>query len=503
MKRNRLVQGMAVFCALGAVAVTGCSQAGQSTKAGGSTTPVTLRLGTNDDSTAPSARAIETFADQVEERSGGELVIEPVWAANQVEVPDWDQRVARMVVSGDLDMGLIPARAWDTEGVGSLRALSAPLLLTSQPLVDEVVRSDVAQDALAGLETAGVTGLALVPEGLRHVFSYGDPLVTPEDFASTTIRTPRSDTGYAVFRAWGASADDLLGEAFDEGAATGSVAGAESSFARAGGLPGLPTTVAANLTTYANVNTLVVQTKAFEGLTSGHADVLREAAVATRDAIVADPPDEAALAQEFCAQGGRVVAASDADLSALELASQPVYAELERDPATQRMLEQILQMKADIAPPAPIAQCGPAAGTVTPSKGPAGVADTGGLFPEGVYRMEIGEAAFLAEGISQEDAGNHAGRWTLTFRGGGVVIEDVRTRDGRRSSADGAYCVSGERVSVVQRQKGQCEQPVLFSARWQVDGRELRFTDVHDGATNAPTAFFDALWGSQVWTRID
>jgi len=307
---------MAVVSALGVAAVTGCSQAVESTKAGGSTTSVTLRLGTNDNEFAPSARAIETFADQVEELSGGELVIEPVWAANQdPEVRDWDQRVARMVVSGDLDMGFIPARAWDTEGVASLRALSAPLLLTSQPLVDEVVRSDVAEDALAGLETAGVTGLALVPEGLRHVFSYGDPLVTPEAFAGTTIRTPRSETGYAVFRAWGADPDDLVGQAFDDGIFTGSVAGVDSSFARAGGL-GSPTTVAANLTTSANVNTLVVQTEVLEGLTSAHADVLREAAIATRDAVLADPPDEAALAEDFCAAGGRVVTAGDADLTA-------------------------------------------------------------------------------------------------------------------------------------------------------------------------------------------
>jgi len=493
---------MAVVSALGVAAVTGCSQAVESTKAGGSTTPVTLRLGTNDNETAPSARAIETFADQVEELSGGGLVIEPVWAANQdPDVADWDQRVARMVVSGDLDMGFIPARAWDTEGVASLRALSAPLLLTSQPLVDEVVRSDVAEDALAGLETAGVTGLALVPEGLRHVFSYGDPLVTPEAFAGTTIRTPRSETGYAVFRAWGASPDDLVGQAFDDGVGTGSVAGVDSSFARAGGLlPGSPTTVAANLTTSANVNTLVVQTEVLEGLTSAHADVLREAAIATRDAVLADPPDEAALAEDFCAAGGRVVTAGDADLAALEVSSRPVYAELERDPATKEMLGQIVQMKADVPSPTPIAPCGSTSGGATPSVQPA---DTEGAFPEGVYRMEISEAVFLAAGVTQVDARNHAGIWTLTFGGGEVVIEDVRTSDNRRSSIDGAYCVSGQRVSVVERQSGQCGSPVLFSATWQLDGRELRFTEVHDGATDAPTVFFDALWGSQVWTRID
>ena len=58
------------------------------------------------------------------------------------EDPDWDQRVARKVAGGDFEMGLIPTRAWDTEGVTTLRALNAPFLITSEALRDEVIASD-------------------------------------------------------------------------------------------------------------------------------------------------------------------------------------------------------------------------------------------------------------------------------------------------------------------------------------------------------------------------
>ena len=102
--------------------------------------------------------------------------IEPVWnAAGDTGDDDWDQKVARMVVAGELDMGLIPTRAWDTEGVTSLRALNAPFLITSDELAAQVASSELAGTMLAGLDTVGVTGLALLPEGLRHVFSFGDP----------------------------------------------------------------------------------------------------------------------------------------------------------------------------------------------------------------------------------------------------------------------------------------------------------------------------------------
>ena len=58
---------------------------------------------------------IEEFARQAEERSDGLIRITPVWQAAGVVEDDWDQAVARLVSDGKVDMGLIPARAWDTQ----------------------------------------------------------------------------------------------------------------------------------------------------------------------------------------------------------------------------------------------------------------------------------------------------------------------------------------------------------------------------------------------------
>jgi TRAP-type C4-dicarboxylate transport system substrate-binding protein len=93
----------------------------------------------------------------------------------------WDQRVAQMVSDGDLDMGMIPARAWDTEGVTTLQALQAPFLITSDESLDEIVQSDLQKRLLAGLDAADVVGLALVPEGLRHPAGFDGPLLSVKD----------------------------------------------------------------------------------------------------------------------------------------------------------------------------------------------------------------------------------------------------------------------------------------------------------------------------------
>ena len=121
------------------------------------------------------------------------------------------------MVAGDLDMGLIPARAWDTEGVTSLRALQAPFLLTSNDLVGQVVKADMANKGSLGSTRMESLGLALVPESLREVFSFGKPFLSPSDVKGTTVRTPTSDMSSQVFKALGATTNDLAGpgESFD------------------------------------------------------------------------------------------------------------------------------------------------------------------------------------------------------------------------------------------------------------------------------------------------
>ena len=289
------------------VAVAGCTGATGGTKAGGQAAPVVLRIGTDDFLGRPAADQIEEFARQVKELSGGTVRIQPVWnAAGATGDDDWDQKVARLVVAGELDMGLIPARAWDTEGVTTLRALNAPFLITSDELAAEVASSELAGSMLAGLDPVGVTGLALLPEGLRHVFSFGEPLLTPGDFKGELVRVSASDTTYATFAALGATPDDVTAN-FDA-ISNGQVAAAESSYAGASGLAE-PSTGVSNVTLFPKYNSLVINTAAWAELPTEQQAALREAAQRTRGWSIDTLPDEASAAAAFCRAGGRVVTA--------------------------------------------------------------------------------------------------------------------------------------------------------------------------------------------------
>ncbi len=424
--------------------------------------PVTLRIGTNDGADGPMAVPIAEFARHVDELSGGSMHIEPAWDAGPGDTPptgeynDWDQFVARRVVSGELDMGMIPARAWDTEGVLTLRALLAPFLVDSDALVEAIVADDeLAAELLAGLGDIGITGLALLPESLRHVFSFGAPLISPDDFAGTTIRAPHSATTYALFEALGATADDPAGSEFDEAVFSGDVAGVESTYLR--GLPGGKLTVTGNVTPFPNVNSLVINGEAFDALSADQQTLLLDAAERARDVVVTNMVDDVAAAQAFCTNVGDVVLASDDNLAALSAATQPVHDELLQDEATAELIERISELKAQTPPPEPVAACEHAAADEVSSAAGAPSA----TIPNGSYTRTITRAHAEALGVDpafiEAEIGDDEltlvyefedGRWTQSANSAGGDVFDVGDL--------GTYTYDDEGRLVTTSQSGGC-----------------------------------------------
>jgi TRAP-type C4-dicarboxylate transport system substrate-binding protein len=468
--------------ALAVPLLAGCVGDDQASKAGGSDGPVTLRIGTDDPEDRPSAAQIEEFARRVDKLSGGDLRIEPVWRAAGVGVSDWDQRVARMVKSGELDMGLIPSRAWDTEGVTSLRALNTPFLITSDELVAEVVAGGLAAEMLAGLEEAGVVGLALFPEGLRHPFGYKAALRGPEDYRGKAIRSPTSKTVSALLEALGA-------EPTDEEVSVDTQGGMESSYSLEP-----PGTAAGNVTFFPKTNALVIGDEVFEGLDERQRDVLRKAAAGTRGWAIETTPSDAEAARAHCERGNAVVLVGDEDIAALEKAAAPVIAGLERDDQTRRLIDRIrdLRRQTTVSATAPV-RCGnpggPAAGGGDRSA-PAGADHPSTL--AGVYRFEVTEEDLRAEGVTDPGLiAENVGIQTWTIADGGWCWEQKAPNPVNNPDDCGAYEVSGDRFTIYFPD-GASE-----THRWQLTPEgDLRFdaTGVEDPVGRAIAA--------RPWKRI-
>ncbi len=480
---------------LGAVtAVSGCG-GGTVSKAGGATPPVTLTIGTDDTADRLAGTLIEEFARQVAEASDGSIVIEPVWRAAGPNEADWDQKVARLVGSGELDLGMIPARAWDTEGVSTLQALHAPFLIDSNSLVDAVVQDDVAEQMLAGLDEAGVTGLALVPESLRHPFSFVEPMLEPDDLDGQTIRAPRSDLSYAVLEAFGAQPTDAAGPGTDFAASIldGSITAAESSYDAAQHLP-RQSVGTANITLYPKVQSLVANSSTFADLTDEQRQTLEEAAVETRTWAIEEMPTDAEAAEDFCAAGYQSVLAPQDSVEAWVEASRPVYDQLEEDPVTAQMIEAIRQLKESVTvseDERPVA-CGVEAEEASPAV-PAGE----NVIPDGTYRRDNSLEALMEAGLDEAAAEEYVGVLTFTLDQG--VYTETPPPGATFPPCVGSY--SSTETQLELHFETNCSG--TLAATWEIGAEGLRLSDLQDLTNPESGVFLEAIFGGRPFTRID
>lgn len=480
---------------LGAATVlSGCSDDAVS-KAGGTTPPVTLTIGTDDTDDRLAASLIREFAQQVAEVSGGSVVIEPVWRAAGANQADWDQKVARMVSSGELDMGMIPARAWDTEGVSTLQALHAPFLVDSNALMGAVVTDAVAAEMLAGLEDVGVTGLALLPESLRHPFSFTEPVIDPTDLDGSTIRAPRSELNYSVLEAFGAEPMDVAGPGTDFGAAVanGSISAAESSYDAAQQLP-RRSVGTANVTLYPKVQSLVVNSSVLGDLSDEQREAVEVAAAGTRTWAVEEMPTDTEAATEFCDAGFQTVLAPEASLDAWGAAAQSVYDQLEEDPDTAQMIATIIRLKESVTvseAELPVA-CGSEAEESSPTV-PVGE----NVIPDGTYRRDNTQASLEAAGMDAATAQEYAG--VLTFTLGGGVYTETPPAGATFPPCSGSYSSTQTQLEV--RFETNCSG--TLSAAWELVEDGLLLSELQDLAYPEAAGDLQAIFGGRPFTRID
>ena len=341
------IKGGAIMVVLSTLLAAACSSAVEEPSSTQPTTsdPVVIRLGTGDARGAPDTPAVERFAEAVEELSDGGMRVEVVWAAGgDSSDPDGFERgVVGLVQDGELDLGWIAARAWDTVGVTSFQALQAPFLITDHDLLTEVLAGSMADEMIAGLDGVGLVGLDLFPDGMRYPLGYEAPMTSLEDFDGADIRLVPSEATEALVRAFGGRpVYGLSGDALDAAVANGDVDGTEVSLALAPSLAPEGSVVTGNVVLFPRVNTLFAGQDLMASL-SDEQEAILAAAAEEAHAFATSATTEDFRA--FCEAGGEVVIASEADVAALQRAARPVYRMLEADPQTKVFIDEIQELK--------------------------------------------------------------------------------------------------------------------------------------------------------------
>ncbi|WP_345761328.1 hypothetical protein [Diaminobutyricibacter sp. McL0608] len=347
--RTHTTSLVAVFVAASTLMLAGCTAPTSETASTSSPVPsvakVTLHVGTDDDVDAPAAKEILQYADDVHRLSDGAITILGAWHSAG-DTANWDQAVAQQVISGEVEMGLIPTRAWDMLGVTSLEPLNDPFLIQSDDLVKTIVTGPIAADLMAGLPDKGVTGISLFPEGLRHPFANAKPLLKPADYKGGTMRAATSAASTALYGAYGAKVTDNESDTVLQ-------IGTDSSFL----LGNEESTATGNVTFYPKVNGLVISSKVLAMLSQAQKDVLIQAAKDTQKWTFTHIADEKASAKVFCTAGGSITAASAEGLAALQAAAAPVGATLASHGTNQKVIDAISAAGGGKPAPDPVTAC--------------------------------------------------------------------------------------------------------------------------------------------------
>ena len=431
--------------------VVGCG-GGDNDKAGGAGGITTLEVGSPDRPDRPGSDALERIARDVERRSDGRLRLKIVHESQTREGPrnaaDGDQVVAKQVREGDLDLGMVPSRAWDVLGVKSFEALQAPFLITTDDLLAQVVGGNLGDQMLAGVQKAGVVGLGLQAESLRHPVGYGRSLTKLADFQGKQIEARRSDATYALLRALGAQpiwyADERR---FKAALAKGQVVGVESSYALSGTHGVGQPVVSGNVTFFPKVNVLVANENMLGALSDAERDILRTSAEAERQRSIRTL-SETAAAGKACAQATAIQNAKPADLAALRKAARPVTAQLRSDESTASMIDAIgrLDSLPAVAPE-------PCEGATTPDAAPVAMRGPTGKLPLGTYRFRVSDEKLQSRGLDTNGIQYNAGLYTAVLKSDGTwqlthrPAHDVDTP----TEWGGDFSVKGDRVITTVR----------------------------------------------------
>jgi TRAP-type transport system periplasmic protein len=494
-----------LICA--AVAALACSVAACTapggTKAGGASEPALLHIATvnSDSQLAPQISYLEKRVNQL---SGGNVRIDMTPSVGY-SAPDAEQQVVHGVAAGAFDLGFVGTRIFDTLGVRSFQALTAPMLIDSFPLQQAVIGSGIPRQMMTGLDRLRVTGLAVLADGLRQPIAVARPLLGPRDWSGITFATFKSDSQEQAIRALGARVSNLFGGPLEAALLSGKVQAFEKNLLiyQFTQLQTMAPYVTANLNLWPQTLAVIANPARLAKLTPQQRGWLQQAAsdAAARSTGMFTTQASQHLVEILCASGARFASASPADIAGIRTAFAPVYASLEHDPQTRTFIAQIRQLKQRTPPgPAlvipsgctgPAPSSAPATSPVSSSTARAGGAAT---VLAGSWTVSYTRAELLAAGAGAgEDLPANYGHFTLKFGQGRWWLT---APPGTNGDASGTYVVSGDKITFYRHDHAYAgsDTEVWSPYTWSVYRDTLTFKKAGRSGGDQPTGLVVKPW---------
>jgi C4-dicarboxylate-binding protein DctP len=444
--------------ALALVAV-GC---GGGTKAGGRplTHPIVLSIANHE----TEGRDLAEYVAAVDRLSEGSIRLDrhEGWRS---ALAAYDRATLADVRSGRIDLAKVAVRSLDTAGVTDFQPLMAPFLVDSVALERTVLASPLADDMLAGLDRAGVVGVAVLPGEPRRPFGQRRRFTARSAYRGALFGIGPSRLSRETLEALGAKPRTYV-----PGNLPYALDGAELDLYTIEG-QGYDTSVTSligNVVLWPRAFVVVANRKVFASLTAKQRDILHAAGhEALEPSIRRLRIEERDQAGTLCRRRQlMLLQATNPEVAELRATVRPVYTALERSTVARARIRQIEAMKRRL-PPAPPVRC---------ALSKARQSSTTPL--DGTWEMNAGGGH-----------GTDSGRYRLVLRHGRWRFDHLSTP---RWSGSGVFSVRDHNTLRIHFGDGS---DAIY--RWNIfrETLTLRFTSEHLGAPNPTYAPWHRVGG--------
>jgi TRAP-type transport system periplasmic protein len=410
------------------------------------------------------------FADAVAEESAGAIEVK-IDNTSVPLGPTYEQDIIKYVAEGKAQLGFSAARAFDSLGATSFIGLHAPFLVDSYELEEQVLTSDWAKELLRGTRSAGVVGVGYIQGPMRRPLGMTRELVDLSDYKGARIGIRQSSLTEMTMKALGATPvsftpDDIEG-----------LDGMEAHLSLVRDAYNADTySLTGNVMFWSRPGVIFVNSAVFDAFTADQQETLRRAgARALADSVESIATRAVGVPDDVCGRGVKMIDASEGALAELRAAVQPVYDEIEKDPATKATIDAIEALRAASTAKPDAVECTVAASTPAPPA--AAVASP----IDGTWRVCYTLEELMAAGADQgENQPDNAGCGTKTFRkghfwelGDGFLFDP--------GSPNGTFTVDGSTVALKSE-----NEPETWQFEWSIFTGTLTFKKAGNGG---PTGY--------------
>jgi TRAP-type C4-dicarboxylate transport system substrate-binding protein len=425
------------------LAVTGCSISDAARERAGAQAPMVVQMADSQPADAPTGLAMAAFAAAVDDLSRGTIVVKTT-SGGRFADNHGDAKVVAALRAGDVQLAVVPTRAWADAGARSIEVLQAPFELQDDAHMLAVARdTGLVEQAARDVQPLGGHVLGVLPERLRYLTSFGPALLSPRDLASQQFRTFSPSIGKLV-APMNASAVNPDDDTYAAMRADGTLRGTDADMVRATAIAA-GTTITVDLVLYAKFDSITANAAWWQRLSPSQRDVMSRAVEQVKQLQEKGLPDSLASAKAFCDAGGVLVAAGPEAIRDFRRAVEPYTSTL--DPALLKKLRAD-RPRGLVAVPR---LCSPPSSALDP----AHVVAQAGTLPNGVYRYVF--TPELARRFNEEhpdgivfEGQDAVGAWktlTVTWRlESGHYTFEMQKDDQPTFAATGIYQVAGDQM---------------------------------------------------------